>query len=265
MDFSDYARLCREEPEGHYAEIGDIRMHYLREGRGAPLLLLHGGLGAAGGWRPLIDALTGFDIIAPDSRGQGRTTDGDGPMTYGRMAADMVGLLDHLGIERAHFAGHSDGGCLALHLLVDYPDRVLTATLAGTPLHHDDYREGAVNWMRKAFDKMRAGDDPGGFRGTYEALNPNPARWPIVMEKLAATWLSQPMFTDQVLAVVIVPVLVIVNSGDGFLPREAFERAANLFPIAESVEVEGTHINIVEHPVDTARAIQAFTKRHRAT
>jgi pimeloyl-ACP methyl ester carboxylesterase len=47
MDFSDYARLARNSSEGLYADIDDIRLHYVREGDGEPLLLIHGGLGLA--------------------------------------------------------------------------------------------------------------------------------------------------------------------------------------------------------------------------
>jgi pimeloyl-ACP methyl ester carboxylesterase len=206
--------------------------------------------------------LSGLDVIAPDSRGQGRSTDGRGPMTYGRMAGDMVRLLDHLGVERAHVAGHSDGGCIALHLLVDYPDRLATATLAGTPLHTDDYRDGVIAFMRVTFDAARGGADPLGFQGSHAALNPTPERWPTVMEKLAATWLTEPKFADEVLALVTAPVLVLATSGDQSIPRETFERTARLFSNAEQVEIEGSHFNVVEKPEETAVALRDFVARH---
>jgi pimeloyl-ACP methyl ester carboxylesterase len=263
MDFSDQARLARSGSEGLYADIDDIRLHFVREGDGEPLLLIHGGFGAGGFWRPVMDCLSGLDLIAPDSRGQGRSTDGRGPITYGRMAGDMVRLLDHLGVERAHVAGHSDGGCIALHLLVDYPDRVASATLAGTNLHTDDYRDGVIDSMRRFFDAVRGGAEPVGFLwDSHVALNPNPERWPTVVEKLAATWLTEPKFTDDVLALVTTPVLVFVTSGDEYIPRETFERTAQLFSKAEQVEIEGSHFSVVEKPLETATALRDFIAGH---
>ena len=262
MDFSDYARLAQTGSEGRYAKLDDIRLHYVRDGSGEPVLLIHGGFGAGGFWRPITCLLSGLDLIVPDSRGQGRSTDGRGPITYGRMAGDMVRLLDHLGIERAHVVGHSDGGCIALHLLVDYPDRVGSATLAGTPLHTHDYRPGVLDFMRLTFDAARTGADPLGIQGSYTALNPNPDRWPIVMEKLAATWLTEPKFADEVLALVTVPVLVVETSGDPSIPLEAFERTARLFSNSEHVEIAGSHFNVVENPQATATAVREFIRRH---
>ena len=85
-----------------------------------------------------------------DSRGQGNSTEGAGPITYGRLAFDAVRLLDHLGITRAHVVGHSSGGIAALYLLVHFPDRVKTATLMGT-LYHVDNIEAIEQILNKAF------------------------------------------------------------------------------------------------------------------
>ena len=68
-----------------------------------------------------------------------RTKGSNAPITYGRMAFDAIGLLDYLGIHSAHVIGHSDGGCTTLHLLIDYSDRVRSATLIGTPFNTDNY------------------------------------------------------------------------------------------------------------------------------
>ena len=86
-------------------------------------------------------------VTIADSRGQGNSTDGAGPITFGRVAFDAVRLLDHLGITRAHVVGHSSGAIAGLHLLVDFPDRVKTVTLLGGAYHVDNSRPEAYAGM----------------------------------------------------------------------------------------------------------------------
>ncbi len=65
-------------------------------------------------------------MIGVDFQAQRRTADIDRDLTYANLASDVVGLLDHLGIERAHVIGHSMGGGTALELAVNHPDRLLS-------------------------------------------------------------------------------------------------------------------------------------------
>ena len=65
-------------------------------------------------------------MIGVDFQAHGRTADIDRDLTYANLASDVVGLLDHLGIERAHVIGHSMGGGTALELAVNHPERLLS-------------------------------------------------------------------------------------------------------------------------------------------
>jgi pimeloyl-ACP methyl ester carboxylesterase len=70
---------------------------------GEPILFVHGGGGSiAGSWPSdyVTELSRDFRVILADSRGHGRTADGTGPITYGRLTFDVVRLLDHLGIDR---------------------------------------------------------------------------------------------------------------------------------------------------------------------
>jgi aminoacrylate hydrolase len=94
-------------------------------GEGDPLLLISGLNGLAGPWRGIMPALaTRFRVIAHDHRGLGGSDAWDGACSVDQIAADVLGLMDALGIARAHIVGHSLGGAVAQALAADHPARV---------------------------------------------------------------------------------------------------------------------------------------------
>ena len=114
------------EPEARTVAIRDLTMHYLDwGGNGPPVLALHG-LASSGHWyRRVAPHLSGdYRIVAPDQRGHGATTQAPSGYDWQSLAEDAVGLLDHLGIERAPVLGHSWGGHVASNLAMRFPDRV---------------------------------------------------------------------------------------------------------------------------------------------
>lgn len=109
-----------------YAAVGDTRVHYQVQGRGAPLLMLMG-MGASGEmWgSDFLAALAGrFRLIIPDNRGTGLTGRGAAPYTIARLAADAAGVLDAAGVRAAHVLGISMGGMIAQELAAAHPARV---------------------------------------------------------------------------------------------------------------------------------------------
>lgn len=105
-----------------------LRHHLLRAGEGPPLLLLHGWPEAAFAWRRLIPRLAGrFELIAPDFRGFGESENphpGPYPVTAEMLAADMLALLDALGLERVGVVSHDVGSNVAQEMARRAPARV---------------------------------------------------------------------------------------------------------------------------------------------
>lgn len=119
-----------------FAELNGLRLHYARDGAGPPLVLIAGMLSDHASWAPVLPALAArFTVIRPDNRTTGQTTPAEAPAGLAEWAGDVVALLDHLGIGRAHVAGHSLGGIIALHLARSALERVdRLALLAAAPV-----------------------------------------------------------------------------------------------------------------------------------
>jgi pimeloyl-ACP methyl ester carboxylesterase len=100
-------------------------------------VLLLQGIGLVGeGWRPQIDGLSDrFRLLAPDNRGIGASTRGDGPLTIEAMAADALAVADAAGADRVHVVGHSMGGVIAQAVALAAPARVASLSLLCTFAH----------------------------------------------------------------------------------------------------------------------------------
>ncbi|MBE2202552.1 MAG: alpha/beta fold hydrolase [Anaerolinea sp.] len=117
-----------------------INMYYETHGSGAPLLLISGLGYNQWQWHKMVPGLAEqFQVITFDNRGVGQTDKPAGPYSAALLAADAVGLLQALGIERAHVMGHSMGGFIAQEMALSYPEMVdkliLASTNFGGPRH----------------------------------------------------------------------------------------------------------------------------------
>jgi pimeloyl-ACP methyl ester carboxylesterase len=121
-------------------QIGGLEFHVVDEGRGPPVLLLHGFPDSSHLWRHQIPVLVsaGYRVIAPDLRGFGKSARPVGVENYAfpNLVGDVAGLLGALGIDRAHVVGHDWGSALAWVFASVMPERVLslTAISVGHPL-----------------------------------------------------------------------------------------------------------------------------------
>src|SRR5579862_8481429 len=127
-----------------FADINGIRMHYRDEGAGFPLLFGHGLMGSVAQQEALFENLKPLHAMQPvvtyDARGHGlsgRTGD-PGDYAWAALAADMYGLLRHLGIPRAHVGGGSMGAGTSLMLALAHPEVVASLVLVLPPPFGDD-------------------------------------------------------------------------------------------------------------------------------
>lgn len=133
-----------------YFDSEGVRIHYTVQGEGIPIVLIHGftaNIQTQWGMPGILGALAEeFKVIAIDNRGHGKSGKPHGADNYGvLMVRDVVNLLDHLEIEKAHVAGYSMGGFITMKMLTLYPERMLSAI------------PGGAGWSRE-------GDDGGELR-----------------------------------------------------------------------------------------------------
>ena len=108
------------------ARVNDIQMYYEVRGEGFPLVMIHGLSANSDWWEPrMVQELSKrFTTVLFDNRGAGRTDVSDRSYTIRLFADDTAGLMDALGISRAHVLGISMGGRIAQELVLNYPGKV---------------------------------------------------------------------------------------------------------------------------------------------
>ena len=129
-------------PSDAFFDSNGVRIRYVEQGQGAPVVLIHGYTGTLDRhWiNPGVFADLAKDhrVIAFDCRGHGKSGKPHEPAAYGpQMGLDVVRLLDHLKIPRAHVVGFSMGAIIVGHLLTTHSNRFITATFVG---HHAVHR-----------------------------------------------------------------------------------------------------------------------------
>jgi pimeloyl-ACP methyl ester carboxylesterase len=127
---------------GHIETINDIEMYYEIRGEGEPLLLLHGGGGVGANWELIFkEPPEGYQLVIPDLRGHGRSTNPSTTFTFKQVAFDVFALLDRLGIDRLKAIGLSLGAKTLLHMATQQPNRVEAMVLvSGTPYFPEQAR-----------------------------------------------------------------------------------------------------------------------------
>lgn len=101
-----------------------VELAHRRSGSGPPVVILHGLLGSGRNWQGIASALgTRFDVVLPDLRNHGGSP-WDEDAGYPALVADVLALLDRLGLPRVRLVGHSMGGKVAMILALEAPERV---------------------------------------------------------------------------------------------------------------------------------------------
>lgn len=149
-------RTIAEAPDRFFSHA-EARLRYREAGRGQPVVLLHGYTQRIELMEDLADSLSGsFRVIVFDERGFGESTKFSDPARYGwAMVEDVIELLDHLRIRRAHVVGHSMGALVAAQVALRHPDRIASASLLAGPFFPDSI--GFTLWVRSSLQCARWG------------------------------------------------------------------------------------------------------------
>lgn len=250
-----------------------VRLRYVREGAGDPVLLVHGFLFGADSWRPQIDALRDvFDVIAVDLRGQfDSETTADGYDLWNQ-ARDMEELIEALGLGTVHLVGLSMGAMIGLRLTLQNPAAVRSLVLMDTTARTEDPE------LAERYEAMAQVAEADGLDAVLEAL---PAIF-LADDFIAGhgdeveAWLSRVRAADPIgfvhalrglnarddiagrLNEIGVATMVIHGEDDVAIPVERARELADRIDGARLELTSGGHQSNVDRPDATSRLIRDF-------
>ena len=202
-----------------YVEVNGVRYYYEIRGEGAPLLLLHGGLGSTDMFAPLYPALTAKrQVIAVDLYGHGRTALTDRPFTLEGMGADMDAILAKLGYGKVDVMGYSLGGGVAFQLAAQHPERVNRLVLVSAGFAQDGFypdilaQQGQVNAQAASFMK-----ETPMYQG-YVAVAPRPQDFPKLLDTIGA-YMKKPYDFSADVKKLTMPTLLVFGDSDMYRPE----------------------------------------------
>lgn len=231
-----------------------ITHHYIEQGAGEPLVLLHGN-GEDGGYfaRQLPAFAPYFRVIAPDTRGHGRTPRGEAPFTLSQFADDLLVLLDRLGIARAHLLGFSDGGNIALTFALRYPERVGKLVLNGANLDPSGVKRSVQRPIELGWRIARAFAGKSGAAGQRTRVRRK--------AELLGLMVNEPHFRPEELSRLTIPVLVIAGGRD-MIREEHTRLIARSIPGAQLAILPGDHFLAARNPEPfNARVLQFLREK----
>ncbi len=135
-----------------FADVNGLKLCYEVKGEGYPIFLVHGFGNKKEFWIAQSDKFSNeFKVISLDCRGSGKSDRPNEPYTAEMLAKDVIGLMDVLQIQNAHFIGHSLGGAVVQHIALMYPERIgkiiLICTFPDFPLDKSGIEMFKKNWI----------------------------------------------------------------------------------------------------------------------
>ncbi|SEP52712.1 alpha/beta fold hydrolase [Amycolatopsis saalfeldensis] len=242
-------------------------------GDGPPVVLLHSFLMDIDMWEPQVEAFGAeYRLIAIDERGQGGTP-ADADFDYWDVARDVVGVMDHLGVERAAVVGTSQGGFIGLRMALLAPERVTSLAVLGTSAEPEAegtaavYRQLIGAWLQTGPEPLV--DGVATFcLGDYEASSWK-AKWRGVtgeqFQRIMTTLISRDSVLERV-GEITAPVLVLHGSADSEYPIARAESLVAALPNAEPLVtiVNGAHFLSLSHAAEINPHLKEFLAAHAA-
>ena len=222
----------------------DISLHFVEQGGGKPLILLHGNGEDGSYFKHQINCFSAdYRVIAIDTRGHGQSPRGEKPFTIVQFAEDLHDFMDEKGIAKAILLGFSDGGNIALTFALKYPERVERMIVDGANLF------------------------PSGVKPLYQ--------WPIELgyriaklfskkdekakqnAEMLGLMVNEPRIEPSELAILTMPVLVVAGTKD--MIKEKHTRLIyKSLPNAQLAILEGDHFVANKNPEAFNAAVETF-------
>jgi pimeloyl-ACP methyl ester carboxylesterase len=245
-----------EFAEGQRAEVNGIELYYEVYGEGEPLFLLHGGLANGTYWVNQIPAFAEqFQVIVVDSRGHGRSTFDDQPITYDLMSSDVLALADLLGFDTFGIVGWSDGGIIGLDIAINHPERLTEVVAYGANSDVSGLDPEIANSdLFNAFIEAASED--------YAELSPAPERWEEFLANIGEMWATLPDWSAEQLAAITTPFLILDGrEEEAILTSHAIYLFETIPNSALALMPETGHFAMFERPDEFNAIVLAYLNR----
>jgi pimeloyl-ACP methyl ester carboxylesterase len=235
-----------------YAPVNGIKIWYATFGRGAPVILLHGGLANSNYWGLLVRALAPhYRVIVMDSRGHGRSSRDTRPYGYDLMASDVLALMDYLKIDKAALVGWSDGGIIGLDIALHHPERLTKLFAFAANSDPSAVKDVDKSPVFSAFI-ARA-------RQEYQQLSPTPNEYDAFLKQIEKMWDSEPHWTADDLHTIKVPTWVVDADHDEAIKREnTLFMADNIPGSGLLIQPQVSHFSFLQDPAQFNGDVQHF-------
>lgn len=210
-------------PRTGYAPVNGLQMYYEIYGQGAPLVLIHGGLGMialfADHLLPMLASTR--QVIGVELQCHGHTADSDRPFSYEQFADDVAALITYLGVGPADVCGYSLGGGVALQTAIRHPDAVRKLVTISAPYRSDGwYPEVRAGMAAMVAAPMLASP----LYQAYAAVAPQPASWSVLIAKTRRLLTGGEYdWSDQIRQTLAAPTLIVVGDADSVRTAHAVE------------------------------------------
>lgn len=264
---------AQSESAGQLVAVNGTELFVTVEGRGRPVVLLHGGFMDSSMWAPQMEALRSeFQVIRIDLRGYGNSPKAPEPYSAEN---DVAAVLDHLRVKQAAVVGLSMGGGLAIDFALTHPERVRALLLAEPGLSGWEWSADVSGTMMRVAEAFKKGGRAAAIdamlqQPVFATARARPAAYATIREQLERNFSmdAAPMKMPRPLAVdrlpeIRVPVLVLVAEQGGPDARRIAQRIAEEVPNARSVTVPDTgHMINLEQPAAFNRLALEFLRAH---
>jgi pimeloyl-ACP methyl ester carboxylesterase len=225
-----------------YAEVNGLSLHYQPHGSGdgAPLVLLHGGFGAAEMLGPVLPALAETRrVIAVDLQGHGRTADIDRPLRPEALADDIAGLIESLGLARADLMGYSLGGLTALRTAIQHSNLINHLVVVSVPGRRSGNHPEVVAQMDELHPDLAEMMKQTPIYEHYSRVSPRAEDWPVLVAKMGELLKRDYDWTDEI-AKITAPTILVFADADATQPGHIVELFALLGGGLRDAGVDGS-------------------------
>jgi len=206
-----------------YVPANGIKYYYEISGKGEPLLMLHGGLGSTGMFKPIMPAFTEHrQVIAIDLQGHGRTELGSRKISLIDIGDDVARVLQQLGYRNVDVLGYSFGGGVAFRLAVQHPEMVRRLALVSAGFASEGFYPEMREQQKQVGAAIAEQMKPTPMYQSYVAVAPKPEDFPRLLQAMGDLMREQYDYSADVKKLTM-PTMLIFGDSDMYRPEHIVE------------------------------------------